>query len=68
MSAVSISVMIIESTSQTVRNVDGNSVIEESIDDREQNDFYLEVQHNPKVLHNPNHSYLFAFIIHRPKI
>ena len=62
MSAVSISVMIIESTSQTVRNVDGNSVIEESIDDRKQNDFYLEVQHNP------NYSYLFAFIIHRPKI
>ena len=48
--------MVVGSTSQVVRNVDGNSVlefhVEENLGDREPNEFSLEVQHNP------DHTYL----------
>lgn len=56
MPAVGVSVVVVGNTSQMVKNVDGNSVIEfhveENIGDREPNDFHLEVRHNP------NHTYL----------
>src|ERR1044071_2782900 len=56
MPAIGINVMVVGSTSQVVRNVDGNSVlefhVEENLGDREPNEFSLEVQHNP------DHTYL----------
>jgi hypothetical protein len=56
MPAVGINVMVVGSTSQTVRNQDGNSTlefhVEENIGEREPSEFSLEVQHNP------NHTYL----------
>jgi hypothetical protein len=51
MPAIGINIMVVGSTSQTVKNVEGKSVVEfhveENIGDREPNDFYVEVQHNP---------------------
>ena len=48
--------MVTGLTSQTVKNLDGNSVIdfyiEENLGDRDPNNFWLEVTHNP------NHTYL----------
>ena len=56
MPAIGINVMVVGSTSQVVENVEGKSVlefhVEENIGDREPNEFYLEVRHNPE------HTYL----------
>jgi hypothetical protein len=45
--------MVIEQTTQTVRNVDGESVldflVEENLWERELKNFKLKMKHNPKI-------------------
>jgi hypothetical protein len=56
MPAIGLNVMVTGFTTQTVKNVDGFSVlnfyIEENLGEREQREFWLEVRHDP------NHRYL----------
>jgi hypothetical protein len=58
MPAVGINVMVIGQTTQTVKNVDGESVldfhVEENLGEREPKDFQLEVKHSPKISYLAN--------------
>ena len=52
MPAVGINIMVMDLTTQTVKNVDGESVLdfhmEENLGDRDPKDFWLEMRHNSK--------------------
>jgi len=53
MPAIGINVMIVGQTTQTVKNVDGESVlnftVDENLGEREPKDFQLEMRHNPNI-------------------
>ena len=58
MPAVGINVMVVGQTTQTVKNIDGESVLEflvdENLGEREPKDFQLEMRHSPKISYLAN--------------
>jgi hypothetical protein len=62
MPAVGINIMVIGQTTQTVKNVDGESVLDflvkENLGEREPKDFKLEMRHNPKISYLANRQIL----------
>jgi hypothetical protein len=58
MPAIGINVMVTGQTTQTVKNIDGESVldflVEENLGDREPKDFWLEIRHNSNISYLAN--------------